>query len=110
MGKCHTIPIEYSPFVGVDLLAILCIYVHLYEHSVGDQRNKGHGCYILNQIEQDARNRGFNGVVAWGMDWDIWNPVSFYEHMGFERVDREDKVVAVWKPFSKDAKPPKLMR
>jgi hypothetical protein len=27
VGKCHTIPVEHSPFVGEDLLAILCIYV-----------------------------------------------------------------------------------
>ena len=37
-------------------------------------------------------------------------PVTFYEHMGYSVVDREDKVVVVWKPFSPGAKPPKLLR
>ena len=64
VGKCHYVPIEHSPFVGKDLLAILCIYVHLYEHHVGDQRNRGYGRFMLNHIEQDARSSGFKGVGA----------------------------------------------
>jgi N-acetylglutamate synthase-like GNAT family acetyltransferase len=110
VGKCHYIPIEYSPFIGKDLLAILCLYVHVYEHNIGDQRLGGYGRFMLEQVEQDARSSGSKGVVAWAMDWDHWNPVSFYEHMGYSRVDREDKVVAVWKPFYMDAELPRLMR
>jgi hypothetical protein len=43
------------------------------------------------------------------MDWD-WNPVSFYQHMGYSAADREDKVVVVWKPFDDGAEPPTLLR
>jgi hypothetical protein len=64
---------------------------------------------MLNQIEQYARSSGFKGVVAWAMDWD-WNPVSFYEHMGYSRVDTQDKVVVVWKQFCEDVEPPGLLR
>lgn len=110
VGKCHYIPIEHSPFVGRDLLAILCIYVHMYQHHIGDQRGRGYGRFMLHHVEQDARSLGFKGLVAWAMDWDYWNPVSFYEHMGYSRVDREDKVIAVWKPFGEDAEPPRLLR
>jgi hypothetical protein len=109
VGKCHTIPIEYSPFVGQDMLAILCIYVHLYAHSVGDQRRLGYGRFMLEQVEQEANTAGYKGVVGWGVDWDIWNPVSFYEHMGYQRADQQDKVVAVWKTLAPDAKPPALL-
>ena len=109
VGKCHYIPIEDSPFVGKDLLAILCISVWLYEYHIGDQRCKGYGRFMLNHIEQYARSSGFKGVVAWAMDWH-WNPVSFYEHMGYSRVDMQDKVVVVWKPFCEDAEPPRLLR
>jgi len=108
-GKCHYIPIEHSPFVGENLLAILCITVWPYEHHIGDQRDKGYGRFILNHIEQYARSSGFNGVVAWAMDWD-WNPVSFYLHMGFSIVDREDKVCVVWKSYNDGVEPPKLLR
>jgi len=110
VGKCHYIPIEHSPFVGKELLAILCLCVWLYEHHVGDQRHRGYGRFMLDHVEQYARSSGFKGVVAWAMDWDHWNPVSFYEHMGYTRVDAEDDVVAVWKPFCSDAEPPSLMR
>jgi GNAT superfamily N-acetyltransferase len=109
VGKCHYIPIEYAPFVGRDLLAILCIYVHMYERQIGDQRRRGYGRFILSHIEEYARSSGFKGVVAWAMDWD-WNPVSFYEHMGYSRADAQDKVVVVWKPFCEDAEPPRLLR
>ena len=110
-GLCQYIPIEYSHLVGEDLLAILCIWVHGYDHGVGIQQSKGYGRFMLNSIEEDARLSGAKGVAAWGMDWVInWMPVSFYEQMGYAQIDREDKVVVVWKPFSEDAKPPKLLR
>ena len=63
----------------------------------------------LDYIEQYARDEGFKGIVSWGADWH-WNPVSFYEYMGYTRVDREDAVAAVWKPFSRDAEKPSLRR
>ncbi|MHC4517127.1 MAG: GNAT family N-acetyltransferase [Planctomycetota bacterium] len=109
VGKCQYIPIEHSPFVGRDLLAILCLCVHMYEHHIGDQRRKGYGRFMLDHIEQYARSSGFKGVVAWAMDWH-WNPASFYEHMGYTRVDTQDKVVVVWTPFCEDAEPPQLLR
>ncbi len=109
VGKCQYIPIEHAPFIGKDLLAVLCICVHPYEHHVGDQRGRGYGRFMLDHIEQYARSSGFKGVVAWAMDWH-WNPVSFYEHMGYARVDAQDKVVVVWKPFCLDAEPPRLLR
>ncbi len=108
-GKCHYIPIEHSPLVGEDLMVILCIYVHSYKHYVGDQRGRGYGRYMLKSIEEDALASGYKGVAAWAMDW-FWNPVSFYEQMDYIQVDKEDKVVVVWKPFENDAKPPELMR
>ncbi len=110
VGKCHSIPIEHSPFLGRDLLAILCIYVHMYDHHIGDQRRRGYGRFMLAQIERQAQEEGYHGLVAWAMDWDVWNPVSFYEHMGYTRSDQEDKVVVVWKPFRADAEPPRLLR
>jgi GNAT superfamily N-acetyltransferase len=109
VGKCHTIPIAHSPLVGHDLVVILCLYVHMYARHIGDQRGKGYGQTMLRRVEQDALDRGFKGVAAWAMDWD-WNPVSFYDRMGYTRIDREDKVVVVWKPLRADAEPPRLMR
>jgi hypothetical protein len=82
----------------------------MYEHHIGDQRHRGFGSFMLEQIELDACTSGYKGVVAWAMDWEVWNPVSFYEHMGYIRADQEGKVVAVWKSFSEEANPPRLLR
>ena len=98
------------PVSGRDLLAILCLYVHMYDHHIGDQRGQNRGRTMLEKIEAEARAAGWKGIVAWGMDWEIWNPVSFYERMNYCRADQEGKVVAVWKPFCDDAKAPSLMR
>jgi GNAT superfamily N-acetyltransferase len=97
-GKCHYIPIEYSPLIGKDLLVILCLYVHLYDHYIGDQRGKGYGRFMLQEIEKIARLEGYGGVATWAMDWH-WNPMSFYLHMGYQEADRIDKAVVLWKPF-----------
>jgi len=110
VGLCQYIPIEYSPFQGRDLSAILCIWVHGYEHLVGNQQRKGYGKFMLERIEDDARASGAKGVAAWGMDFPYWNPVSFYEHMGYERVETRKPVVLCWKPMADDAKPPALVR
>ena len=67
-GLCQYIPIEHSHLVGEDLLTILCMWVHGYEHGVGNQQAKGYGRFVLNSIEEDARASGAKGVAAWGMD------------------------------------------
>jgi GNAT superfamily N-acetyltransferase len=110
VGLCQYAPIEHSHLAGEDLLAILCIWVHSYDRHPGNKQGKGYGRFLLGAFEDDARRSGAKGVAAWGLDWDIWMPVSFYEHMGYVPADREDKVVVVWKPFSDDAKPPRLRR
>jgi N-acetylglutamate synthase-like GNAT family acetyltransferase len=110
VGMCQYIPIEHSHLVGRDLMASLCMWVHGYDRGVGNQQAKGYGRFMLTSIEEDARASGLKGVAAWGLDWEIWMPVAFFEHMGYERADREDKVIVVWKPFTPKARPPKLKR
>ena len=110
VGLCQYLPIEHSPLLGEDLFAILCIWVHGYEHLVGNQQGRGHGKLMLESIEEDARDSGAKGVAAWGMDFPHWNPVSFYEHMGYSRVETNGPLVLAWKPFAEDASPPALLR
>jgi len=40
------------------------------------------------------------------MDVPYWNPISFYVHMGYERVDQSGEVVLAWKRLRGDAGPP----
>jgi N-acetylglutamate synthase-like GNAT family acetyltransferase len=110
VGLCQYLPIEYSPFEGKDLMAILCMWIHGYEHHVGNQQGRGYGRFMLEYIEEDARSSGMKGVVVWGKDFPFWNPVSFYEHMGYSRVDKDGQDVLVWKPFEPNATSPTIRR
>ena len=110
VGLCQYMPIEDTHIIGKDLLAILCIWVHGYDHHVGNRQGNGYGRYILESIEKDASESGAAGVVAWGMDFPYWNPVSFYEHMGYSRVDKAGMAVLVWKPFLEAASAPRFLR
>ena len=110
-GLCQYIPIEHSPLIGRDLMAILCLWVHGYDHGVGVQQGRGYGRRMLDEIEEDARLSGKKGVAAWGVDWETnWMPAAFFEHRGYTRTDEEDKVKVFWKPFSPGAGPPRLLR
>ena len=110
VGLCQYLPIEHSGFIGEGLMAILCMWVHGYEHHVGNRQGRGLGRFMLEAIEADARAAGCRGVAAWGKDFPYWNPVSFYEHMGYERSDQDGTNVLVFKAFDSDARPPKLPR
>ena len=109
-GLCQYMPIEYTHIAGEDLLVILCIWVHGYDYHIGNRQGNGFGRYILESIEKDARESGAGGLAAWGMDFPYWNPVSFYEHMGYSRVDKSGMAVLVWKPFRDVASPPQFLR
>jgi len=109
VGRCHYGPIKISPLVGRDMTVILCLYVHMHEHPLGDQRGLGYGRAMLEAVESDAQTSGAQAVAAWATDGS-WYPVSFYLHAGYTEVDREDGVIAVWKPFSTKAEAPRILR
>lgn len=109
VGLTNYIPVEHSPYEGENLMAILCMWIHGYDHLVGNQQAKGYGRFMLGGIEADARASGCDGVTVWGKDYTAWNPVSFYEHMGYERADQDGLDVLVWKPFNERARPPRFL-
>ncbi len=110
VGLTNYIPVEHSPYEGKNLMAILCMWIHGYEHLVGNQQAKGYGRFMLSEIEADARESGMDGLVVWAKDYDAWNPVSFYEHMGFERADQNGLDVLAWKAFSERAERPAFLK
>ncbi len=110
VGLTNYIPVEHSPYEGSNLMAILCMWIHGYDHLIGNQQAKGYGRFMLAGIEADARRAGMDGLVVWAKDYDAWNPVSFYEHMGFERADQDGLDVLAWKPFSQSAQAPAFLK
>ncbi len=109
VGLTNYIPIEHSPYLGEDLMAILCMWIHGYAHGVGNQQARGYGRFMLEEIEADARASGSKGMAVWAKDYDAWNPIAFYEHMGYERVSVHGLDVLAWKPFDDEARPPALL-
>ncbi|NKC01232.1 MAG: hypothetical protein GKR90_22425 [Pseudomonadales bacterium] len=110
VGLTNYIPVEHSPYEGENLMAILCMWIHGYEHLVGNQQSKGFGRFMLAEIEADALQSGCDGVTVWAKDYADWNPVAFYEHMGYERVDQAGLDILAWKRFNQEAKPPAFLK
>ncbi len=104
------VPIEISPFLGEGLAAILCMWVHGYDHHIGNQQKRGYGRQTLAGVEQEITAAGFKGIVAWGMDFPYWNPVSWYLSQGYEKVDQRGPEVLVWKKRAEDATPPRFVQ
>jgi GNAT superfamily N-acetyltransferase len=109
VGLTNYIPVEHSPYEGRNLMAILCMWIHGYDHLVGNQQARGYGRFMLGEIEADARRSGCNGMVVWAKDYAAWNPVSFYEHMGYRRAEVRGLDVLAWKPFNAAAEPPAFL-
>ena len=66
-GMIQYVPIEYSFAAGKELYSILCIWVHGHKKGRGNFQKRGMGKALLRAAEEDAREKGAKGMVAWGM-------------------------------------------
>jgi GNAT superfamily N-acetyltransferase len=89
--------------------SILCMWVRDGASAAGGARGRGYGRAMLRGIEDEARQSGADAVVAWGLDSDDWNPVSFYERMGYDRAHIHDQLVLVWKQLAADRPAPRFV-
>ncbi|MDO9576780.1 MAG: GNAT family N-acetyltransferase [Candidatus Cloacimonadales bacterium] len=107
-GMIQYAPIEYSPAAGKDLYFIFCIWVHGYKgKGVGNMQKKGMGKALIQAAEMDVKQIGAKGIAAWGLSQPFWIPSAFYKNFGYELADAMGIQELVWKPFTKDAHPPK---
>ena len=109
-GMIQYIPIEYSFVKGKDLYFILCIWVHGYKNKgIGNNQKQGMGKALIKAAEEDVIKRGAKGLVAWGLPIPVFMRASWFKKQGYVQVDKEGFLgrVLLWKPFSKDAVPPK---
>ena len=111
-GMIQYIPIEHSFAEGKDLYFINCIWIHGYKKGRGDFRKKGMGKTLLRAAEEDIKNRGAKGVVAWGIPLPFWMKASWFKKQGYKKVDKKGFLgeVLLWKPFQDDAIPPKWIK
>ncbi|MCD4729844.1 MAG: GNAT family N-acetyltransferase [Bacteroidales bacterium] len=108
-GMIQYFPIEHSWVEGKDLYFIGCIWVHSYKKGRGDFRKQGMGKAMLKAAEDDAKELGAKGIVAWGLSIPVWMKASWFKKHGFIQVDRKGFLgeVLLWKKFTEDAVPPK---
>jgi GNAT superfamily N-acetyltransferase len=112
VGMIQYIPVEHSYAEGKDLYAILCIWVHGYKEGTGNHQKKGIGKALLNAAEEDAKEKGAKGMVAWGLSIPVWMKASWFKKQGYSRTDQMGFMgpLMVWKPFVMEAEAPKWVR
>lgn len=109
-GMIQYIPVEHSYIEGKDLYFVLCIWVHGYKQGRGNFRKKGMGKTLLKAAEEDAKLLGAKGLVTWGIWLPFFMRASWFKKHGYKRVDKDGIARLLWKPFSKDAIPPKFVK
>jgi len=109
-GMIQYLPVEHSTVEGKDLYFINCIWVHGYKKGRGNFQKKGMGKALLQAAETDVDARGAKGMVAWGISLPFWMKASWFKKQGYAKVDKQGMIVLLWKPFSDDAIPPRLIR
>lgn len=110
IGMVETIPIEESFALGEKLAFVNCIWVHGHKGGVGNRQKRGAGLALLAAAEQDARDRGMDGIAAWGLALPLWMKASWFKRHGYLPADRAGIMSLVWKPFHDRAQKPAWMR
>ena len=110
VGMIQYVPLEYSTAEGDNLYFINCIWVHGYKEGVGNFQKKGIGKALIRAAEEDVRGKGAKGLVAWGLSIPVFMRASWFKKQGYVKVDKQSISVLLWKPFSNDAIPPKMIR
>ena len=109
-GMIQYIPIEHTFAEGKDLYMILCIWVHGHKKGIGNVQKRGMGRALIHAAEEDVRSLGAKGIAAWGLTLPFWMKASWFKKYGFVRADKVSVQALMWKPFTDDAEPPKLIR
>ena len=70
------------------------------------------GKALLHAAENDVKNRGAKGIVAWGVPLPFWMKAAWFKKQGYTKVDKQGFLGAVllWKPFTDDSIPPTWIR
>lgn len=110
VGIIQYVPLEYSTAEGDNLYFINCIWVHGHKEGVGNFQKKGIGKLLVKAAEEDVRSKGAKGLVAWGLSIPVFMRASWFKKQGYVKIDKQSISVLLWKPFSNDAIPPKMIR
>jgi len=109
-GMIEYMPVEYSFAEGSNLYFINCIWIHGYKQGRGNFQKRGMGKALLKAAEEDAKALGAKGIVAWGISLPFWMKASWFKKHGYKKVDSDNGIILLWKPFAKDAVAPKWIK
>ncbi|MCF7918830.1 MAG: GNAT family N-acetyltransferase [Candidatus Cloacimonetes bacterium] len=109
-GMIQYVPVEHSVIEGEDLYFINCIWVHGHKQGIGNFQKQGIGKAILQAAEADVMSLGKKGIAAWGLSLPIWMKASWFKKRGYRKADQTGMSVLLWKPFQKDALPPRWIK
>jgi GNAT superfamily N-acetyltransferase len=106
-GMIHYGPIENVALQGESLYYVYCVWVHGYAKGRGNHQKQGMGKALLLAAEEDARDRGARGLVAWGVGLPVFMKASWFKKQGYRQVDSDGMMKLLWKVFREDAIAPK---
>ncbi len=109
-GMIHYAPIEQSWVEGENLYFVYCIWVHGHKQGRGDLRRRGVGSALLSAAEDDVFTLNSKGLVVWGLLLPFFMRAGWFKKHGYQKVDRDGISQLLWKPFTKDAVPPRWMK
>ena len=109
-GMIEYLPIEHSQAEGKDLYFVHCVWVHGYKQGRGNFQKKGMGKALLQAVEEEVKAKGAKGLAVWGIALPFWMKASWFKKQGYRKADSKSFQVLLWKPFVKDAIPPKWIR
>lgn len=109
-GMIQYIPIENSFVEGENLYFIYCIWIHGYKKGIGNYQHRGMGKALLQNAEDDARELGARGMVAWGLSLPFWMKASWFRKQGYKKADKDGIAQLLWKPFDENAIKPHWMK
>jgi GNAT superfamily N-acetyltransferase len=109
-GMIQYVPIEHSFAEGKGLYYVHCIWVHGHKQGRGNYQKRGMGKALLVAAEEDARELGARGIVAWGVILPFWMRASWFLKHGYSKADRQGLQVLLWKPFASDAVAPRWIK
>ncbi|MCK5135578.1 MAG: hypothetical protein KAR19_07305, partial [Bacteroidales bacterium] len=70
------------------------------------------GKALLQAAENDVKDRGAKGIVAWGVPLPFWMKAAWFKKQGYTKVDKSGFFgpVLLWKPFTDDSIPPNWIK
>jgi GNAT superfamily N-acetyltransferase len=105
-GMIQYAPVENVPVHGHDLYYVYCIWVHGHKQGRGNFQKKGMGTALLQAAEDDAKERGAKGLVAWGVSLPVFMRAAWFRKHGYRPVDRAGMMSLLWKRFDESGSAP----